>query len=414
MSDLTLSQDEIDALLMGGSSGGSKGGGSTKKALSSSEESALKALFKDAVPGLTNSLSGLISGKKITLNPPTFELVDKDGLLDNLGQETVELRADFVGDLSADHAFYLDPSEAAILAGAIMGLPESDLNENGIGALEEMASMLSGSLVTTLSRKSSHDFSPGPVSGQKTVKAMIQPGADSLITATWSMMADSDSFKFVEAFDASFLRSLTGSGAPAKGGASDPFGADPGAGMSMPQFGGQAPQGYPPQGGYAPPQGYPQQGNYPPPQGYPQQGGYPPPQGYPQQGGYPPPQGYPPQGYPQQGFGQPGMGMYPAVQGVQLPNLTPGGMHGEQGNISLLMDVTMEVTVELGRAKKQIKEILSMGEGTIIALDKLAGEAVDILVNHKLIAKGEVVVIDENFGVRVTEIVSNPDKALEN
>ena len=88
-------------------------------------------------------------------------------------------------------------------------------------------------------------------------------------------------------------------------------------------------------------------------------------------------------------------------------------MHGEQGNISLLMDVTMEVTVELGRAKKQIKEILSMGEGTIIALDKLAGEAVDILVNHKLIAKGEVVVIDENFGVRVTEIVSNPDKALE-
>lgn len=94
--------------------------------------------------------------------------------------------------------------------------------------------------------------------------------------------------------------------------------------------------------------------------------------------------------------------------------MTPGGSHAESGNISLLMDVTMEVTVELGRAKKQIKEILSMGEGTIIALDKLAGEAVDILVNHKLIAKGEVVVIDENFGVRVTEIVSNPDKMLEN
>ena len=79
-------------------------------------------------------------------------------------------------------------------------------------------------------------------------------------------------------------------------------------------------------------------------------------------------------------------------------------MHGEQGNISLLMDVTMEVTVELGRAKKQIKEILSMGEGTIIALDKLAGEAVDILVNHKLIAKGEVVVVDGNFAFRITEI----------
>ena len=70
------------------------------------------------------------------------------------------------------------------------------------------------------------------------------------------------------------------------------------------------------------------------------------------------------------------------------------------------MDVYMEMTVELGRTRKLIKEILGMGEGTIIELDKLAGEPVDILVNHKLIAKGEVVVIDENFGVRVTEIVS--------
>jgi len=86
----------------------------------------------------------------------------------------------------------------------------------------------------------------------------------------------------------------------------------------------------------------------------------------------------------------------------------------EQGNIGLLMDVSMEVTVELGRAKRQIKDILGMGEGTIIALDKLAGEAVDILVNHKLIAKGEVVVIDENFGVRVTEIVVNSDKMGDN
>jgi len=391
MSDLTLSQDEIDALLMGGGSGGGSKA-AARKALSSAEEASLKALFKDAVPGLTNSLSGLIGGKKITLNPPVFDLVDKDGLLDNLEQETVELRADFVGDLSGDHAFYLDPAEASTLAGAIMGQEEVELNATGLGALEEMASMLSGSLVTSLSRKSTRDFTSGPVSGQKTVKAMIQPQADQLITATWTLMADSDSFKLIEAFDANFLRSLAGPDA-SQGKAAGPSGGEP-QGMPMQQFG-APPQGYPPQGG-----GYPPQGGYAP-QGYPPQGmpGYPPP--YPQGGGYPP------------GYGQ-GPGLYPAVQGVQLPHLTPGGMHGEQGNISLLMDVTMEVTVELGRAKKQIKEILSMGEGTIIALDKLAGEAVDILVNHKLIAKGEVVVIDENFGVRVTEIVSNPDKALEN
>ena len=109
--------------------------------------------------------------------------------------------------------------------------------------------------------------------------------------------------------------------------------------------------------------------------------------------------------------GMPNMGMnmgmnVPNVQPLQYPNLSSGVSSGEQGNIGLIMDVFMEMTVELGRTKKQIRDILGMGEGTIIELDKLAGEPVDILVNHKPIAKGEVVVIDENFGVRVTEILS--------
>ena len=79
------------------------------------------------------------------------------------------------------------------------------------------------------------------------------------------------------------------------------------------------------------------------------------------------------------------------------------------GNIELLLDVSMQVTVELGRTKMRIREILGLGEGSIIELQKLAGEAVDILVNGKLIAKGEVVVIDEYFGVRITEIISPTD-----
>jgi flagellar motor switch protein FliN/FliY len=106
------------------------------------------------------------------------------------------------------------------------------------------------------------------------------------------------------------------------------------------------------------------------------------------------------------------MGQTANVQPVQFPNLIPHATPQEAGNISLIMDVYMEMTVELGRTRKLIKEILGMGEGTIIELDKLAGEPVDILVNHKLIAKGEVVVIDENFGVRVTEIVS-PQERME-
>lgn len=77
----------------------------------------------------------------------------------------------------------------------------------------------------------------------------------------------------------------------------------------------------------------------------------------------------------------------------------------DQKNIDLIMDVPLEVTVELGRTNKSIKEILDFSPGTIIELDKLAGEPIDVLVNGKYVAKGEVVVIEENFGIRITEIV---------
>jgi flagellar motor switch protein FliN/FliY len=76
----------------------------------------------------------------------------------------------------------------------------------------------------------------------------------------------------------------------------------------------------------------------------------------------------------------------------------------QQENIDLIMDVPLEVTVELGRCNKSIKEILDFSPGTIIELNKLAGEPVDVLVNGKFVAKGEVVVIEENFGIRITEI----------
>ena len=83
----------------------------------------------------------------------------------------------------------------------------------------------------------------------------------------------------------------------------------------------------------------------------------------------------------------------------------------DKENISILMDLPLQVTVQLGKTQKDIKEILKFTEGTIVELDKLAGEDVDILVNGKEIAKGEVVVVDQNFGVRITEIVS-PSKRV--
>ena len=89
-----------------------------------------------------------------------------------------------------------------------------------------------------------------------------------------------------------------------------------------------------------------------------------------------------------------------------MPFSNDVGAMQSQENISLIKDVPLEVTVELGRTSKVISDILDFSPGTIIELDKIAGEPVDVLVNGKLVAKGEVVVIEENFGVRVTEIIN--------
>lgn len=100
-----------------------------------------------------------------------------------------------------------------------------------------------------------------------------------------------------------------------------------------------------------------------------------------------------------------------SVNPVNFPSLQQSGGSAQlPPNLELLLDVQMALTVELGRTKKYVKEILSLGEGSIIELDKLAGEPVDLLVNGKLIARGEVVVIDENFGVRVTDIVGPAER----
>lgn len=80
------------------------------------------------------------------------------------------------------------------------------------------------------------------------------------------------------------------------------------------------------------------------------------------------------------------------------------------GSIDFLLDVPMDVSVELGRAKMAIRDMLQLRPGSVIELDKLIGEPVDLLVNNKLIARGEVVVFDENFGIRITDIVKPEDR----
>lgn len=108
-----------------------------------------------------------------------------------------------------------------------------------------------------------------------------------------------------------------------------------------------------------------------------------------------------------------------AFQGKQQPNIQPAMFstfepqqlqETETKNLNMLLDIPLQVTVELGSTRRSVKEILELSTGSIIELDKLAGEPVDILINGRLVAKGEVVVIDENFGVRVTDIISKSDR----
>ncbi|MCH4827641.1 flagellar motor switch phosphatase FliY [Planococcus halocryophilus] len=101
----------------------------------------------------------------------------------------------------------------------------------------------------------------------------------------------------------------------------------------------------------------------------------------------------------------------PTVQNVQFSSFDNTDIAAsEANNLNLLLDIPLQVTVELGRTKRMVKDILEISQGSIIELDKLAGEPVDILINNKLIAVGEVVVIDENFGVRVTDVLSTAER----
>jgi len=133
---------------------------------------------------------------------------------------------------------------------------------------------------------------------------------------------------------------------------------------------------------------------------------------------HPPPYPYPPQAYPP----PPPYPYPPVAPQVAAPspvkvqdysfsdfNQGQGSSQEMPANIDLVMDVPVVVTVELGRTKRKIKEILEFGTGTIVELDKQAGSHVDVICNGQLIARGDVVVVDDNFSIRVTEILKSRD-----
>jgi flagellar motor switch protein FliN/FliY len=100
----------------------------------------------------------------------------------------------------------------------------------------------------------------------------------------------------------------------------------------------------------------------------------------------------------------------PEAHPAEFPQLGTGVTNKASRNISLLMDVQLPVSIELGRTSLPISDILEWAQGSIIELDKLAGEPVDLMVNNKLVARGEVVVVDEKFGLRITSLIARPDR----
>jgi flagellar motor switch protein FliN/FliY len=373
MSDGALSQDEIDALLAGVDSAtpSSHGGAPTATmaapvASAGFDVNALERFFSSTTGALSSNLAAL-TGTTVTLVGPEVLPTTRDNLLALLPGMVTVVNTNFTSGFPGEHCFIFSEESAKAIASLMTKESDIQLDEMAMSVIGEVVSQIAGTQITALTDKTGNKSiaSASPTAANVPKAAAALPAGNFAVMTYGLDMGDGLSHQIWEVLGPSPAADISGglSGGSKPQAAGMPMSGAQNMGMNM---GGMGMQGMDMSG----------------------------------------------MGMGGMGMGQGMMGMQPNlgptnVQPVQFPNLMQPrlGPH-EAGNIGLIMDVSMEMTVELGRTRKLIKEILGMGEGTIIELDKLAGEPVDILVNHKLIAKGEVVVIDENFGVRVTEIVS--------
>ena len=367
MSDGALSQDEIDALMSGSSMGGLDfdTGASNDDSLSENEKQSFLAIVNSIIDTQSATLSGMM-GETVTISPPSIEVLDGGSIAAGFEGSFVKIQSSFTDGAPGHHSYLFTDETSKAIAGLLTGLDQVELDEASLSAVSEAVNTIGGSAMTVFGDRIGKTI----LSEAATAEVMDSSNSDippgDLVKLNFPItIEDQPAAVFYELFDPSVIKAITAEISAAK-----PDTANAPAGQGAGSASGQAAARTAP----------------------PQNSGM----GMPMGGGM------------QAGSGASGNQGYVNIQNVQYPAFASAASSSEQGNISLLMDVNMEMTVELGRTKKPIREILSMGEGTIIELDKLAGEPVDILVNHKLIANGEVVVIDENFGVRVTKIVSNP------
>ncbi|CCF13956.1 flagellar motor switch protein FliN [Brevibacillus laterosporus GI-9] len=452
MSRDMLSQDEIDALLKANDNLSEEPTqvensiADVDEYLSPFEQDALGEIGNITFGSAATALSTLLS-QKVDITTPTVSIVKRSELVDEFPRPHVAVHVEYTDGFQGINMLVIKVADASVIADLMMGGDGRnnalELSEMHLSAVQEAMNQMMGSAATSMSTIFNQlvNISPpgidmmdlqngqgeeGLPSGEELVKISFQ-----IKVGDQGELIDSNIMQLLPInFAKQMISRLMGSEGPEMVETSATASIMHEASMD---FGkpAVAPQGTPaaqaPMAASAPQQPVMEQTPGMPlgaaPSGYEQQ----PPHPYPPQPapyGYPPNQGYAPYPYPYPPYPQPyaqapqqaggAINSPVAAANVQPAQFAPfqgnNAAQSDEQNLGLLLDIPLQVTVELGRTKKLIRDILEMSAGSIIQLDKLAGEPVDILVNNKLIAKGEVVVIDENFGVRVTDIISQWDR----
>lgn len=416
-----LSQDEINALLSGMSAGEplaepaaeapadtAAGAGST------APEEKLTDMEKDAIGEIANISMGTsattlfsLVNQKVNITTPVVSMARWESLMNEYERPCVFIQIKYTVGLDGANILILKEHDVKIITDLMMGgdgtNTQDDLSELHLSAISEAMNQMMGSSATSLSSMLGRmiDISPPEaslinLSEFKKASEIADFLEEDFVKISFRMqIGDLVDSTIMQLYPVDFVKSVY-----------EIFTGTQGGDASAPAEEPKAPEPEP----YVPPQAAPAEG-------MPQAG-----MGDMSQMNYGmPPMGMPPMGMPQMGmppmnYGMPQMGMPPMMPTAENMNIQPAQFQSfnqdftaipSQENIGLIMDVPLEVTVELGRTKKSIAEILDFSPGTIIELNKIVGEPIDVLVNGKFVAKGEVVVIEESFGIRVTEIINN-------
>ena len=383
--DGVLSQEEINALLNdpGSSSADVEGG----ELLSDSEKDAIGEIANISMGTAATTLFSLVN-RKVEISTPVVSFSTWDDLVAEYERPCVFIKIAYTVGLDGSNLLVLKENDVKIITDLMMGgdgsNTDEELSELHLSAISEAMNQMMGSSATSLSSmlNKTIDISP-PQADIVDLKENVDEAqidnflSEKFVKISFRMeIGDLVDSEIMQLYPFSFAREMC-----------------EGVTRNMELDNSSVKEEEPTPAATSAPD--------PSPAAMPTQSAE---QGQPMMGQ--PMMGQPMMGQPM--MGQPMMGQPVNVQPAQFSAFggTPVGSYQPE-NINLIMDVPLEVTVELGRTSKSISEILDFAPGKIIELNKIAGEPIDVLVNGKYVAKGEVVVIEESFGVRITEIVNS-------